>query len=609
MGSQRRRSSVTEGDKRGKDGKVSDGALVDDEERQQGAVSLKIYGVFARAMGSKIVTGLITLFACAEIARVSNDFWLAQWSSATVNENLTDDETEFFLGIYTLIGMCGILCVLGRALLAAEARINAARSLHSQVYEVVTKGTMTFFDTNPTGRIMNRFSKDMDIVDLNLMPAVQQVVSSGFVVIATLIGISVSSSGAFLIMLMPVLYAYYKVQGFYRKSSIELQRLDAVTRSPIFASFQETLAGAMIVRAFGATQRFFKENEDRINTNAHAFIQYQTGASWLSLRLDLIGAFVVFFVALISVAWDGLVSPALAALGLAYAFEFTSFLKHASRMMAELESKMNSVERIHYYIENVPCEAQSIVEDNRPAAQWPSQGAIEFEDFSLRYRDDMPLVLSKLFVSIKPNEKVGICGRTGAGKSSLMTALFRIVEPASGRLVIDGVDVTKIGLEDLRSKLFIIPQDPLLFSGTVRYNLDPFHEATDERLWEVLNVVQLQNSFGEEGLDSDVKSGGSNFSVGERQLICIARALLKNAKILVLDEATASVDVETDAIIQKGIREHFQDCTVLTIAHRLNTIMDSDRIMVLDKGRVVEFDAPQTLLKNPEGVFYSLVHG
>lgn len=296
---------------------------------------------------------------------------------------------------------------------------------------------------------------------------------------------------------------------------------------------------------------------------------------------------------------------------LSYSIEVTSFLKHGVMMIARLEADMSSVERILYYTDNIEPEAPDEIPDADPEpGTWPSTGEIEFSKASMRYRDG-PLVLKELSLTVKGGEKIGVCGRTGSGKSSLMISLFRIseIEEDGGKILIDGVNARNVGTGALRMNLSIIPQDPVMFSNTVRYNLDPFAKTTDEELWEVLKKVKLFDVIAQlpKGLDEEVSEGGENFSQGQRQLLCIARSLLRKPKILVMDEATASIDNETDAAIQGMIRENFADATVLTIAHRLNTIMDSDRVLVLDEGRIAELDTPENLLAKENGHFRAMV--
>lgn len=473
----------------------------------------------------------------------------------------------------------------------------------------------------------------MDRVDLELASTLAQLLGSMFNVIGAVIAITIATKGIFLVPLLPILAIYYYVQIYFRKSSTEIQRLESISRSPIFASFAQTLDGARAharsplahataahriplvtgvstIRAYGQQNRLITESEAMFDRNNTALLLQRYASNWLGLRLDLIGALSAFSVALLASADEGLLPAAWVAIGLSFSFEMTNFLKHAVRMYAQAEAAMNAVERIRYYSEELEEEpAHRAPDDSTPPASWPQEGAIAFRDLRLRYRDG-PLVLKGLTLDVRPQEKVGVVGRTGAGKSSLMNALFRIVETGKGSVSIDGVDIASIGLHDLRERLSIIPQDPVLFSASVRFNLDPFDEQKgDAPLWEALGRVQLREVVEAlpGGLDSQVAEGGNNFSVGQRQLICIARALLRRPKVLVMDEATASVDRDSDAQIQSMVRECFSHCTVLTIAHRLHTVVDSDRVLVLDDGHVAELDTPSNLLRREGGVFRAMV--
>ena len=331
---------------------------------------------------------------------------------------------------------------------------------------------------------------------------------------------------------------------------------------------------------------------------------------WLSARLDLIGAFIVFAAALFNVIAKGSVKSSTAGLAITYAISISQALTMMVRNFSELESQFSSVERIMFYVNNVPNEDKAIVHENRPPKEWPQHGSIEFKDYSMKYRPNLPPVLHDLNFSVKAGESIGVCGRTAAGKSSLFLTLFRMSPFVQGKIFIDGLDISTIGLQDLRRKIAIIPQEPTLFTGTVRSNLDPFNEFSDAHIWNVLEKAHLKHTvemFADK-LQHKVTENGGNFSVGERQLLCLARALTRQVNLLILDEATASVDFETDSLIQKTVREEFKHCTRLTIAHRLNTIIDSDRILVLDKGAVVEYDTPKNLVLNEKSIFTGMIN-
>lgn len=391
-------------------------------------------------------------------------------------------------------------------------------------------------------------------------------------------------------------------------------RITSINNSPIFADFSQTLSGTPSIRAYGAGPRFSAHCEASFDKMSASYILVQVVSQWLALRLDVLGGMVGFFIGAFAMGTRNsayAIPAGWVGLALNYSIELTGYLKFGVRMIAQVEADMSSVERILYYSHNIESEApHEIPEKDPPAGSWPTKGEIEFRNASMRYRNG-PLVLKGVSLKIKPGEKIGICGRTGSGKSSLMISLFRIseIERDGGQILIDGIDTSEIGTSALRLNLSIIPQDPVMFSNTIRYNLDPFGFATEEELWTVLKKVEMVDVVGllPNGLDHMVSEGGENFSLGQRQLICIARSLLRKPKVLVMDEATASIDNTTDATIQKMIRENFKDATVLTIAHRLNTIMDSDRVLVMDDGEVAEFDEPGKLLRKPEGHFASMV--
>jgi len=465
---------------------------------------------------------------------------------------------------------------------------------------------MSFFDTTPLGRILNRFSKDQNTIDETLPRTFQSYLRTLFQVMGILVVISYSTVG-FLIVIIPMGVIYYYVQRYYLATSRELKRLESVSRSPIYSHFSETLSGINTIKAYQKQKTFITDNEDKLDFNHKAYYPNIASNRWLATRLEFVGSLIVLFAALLAVYAFDTIDSANVGLSLTYALSVTQTLNWMVRMSCDLEANVVSVERAKEY-SNLKNEAPAVIEESRPPKQWPNQGIVEFKGYATRYREGLDLVLKKIDIKIRSGEKVGVVGRTGAGKSSLTLSLFRIIEAVEGAIIIDGVNISTIGLEDLRSCLTIIPQDPVLFSGTLRENLDPFGNYSDEQIWRALECANLSDSVKalEKKLDHIVAQGGENFSVGQRQLICLGRALLRKTKILILDEATASIDFETDSIIQRTIREEFKDCTIITIAHRINTILDNDRILVLDKGTVAEFDTPQNLLEDTNSIFYSM---
>lgn len=588
--------------------------LVKNEEREEGHVSVSAYYSYAAAGGYCVALLAVLVQSIGRGTEVGAGFWLAKWADDSLASVLSDSDTFYYVGIYALFGILGVIGLTVRALLIAFHRLRASRKLHDDMTESIMRAPVAFFDVTPTGRILNRFAADMDKIDLELTQSLSQGIATIFSVLGAISAIVAATKGTFIIPLVPIGYAYYVIQRWFRKTSTELQRLNSVANSPIFSDFSQTLSGVSTIRAYAKETSFFDQCKESFDIMNASYILTQFASSWLSLRLDILGGCTGAFIGGVAVATysKNFIPAGWLGLALSYSIEVTNFLKHGVKMIATIEAQMNSVERVLYYTENVEAEApEYIQEKDPPTTEWPSKGEISFVNASMRYRDG-PLVLKDISLKIQGGEKIGVCGRTGSGKSSMMIALFRIseLERNGGYISIDGVNVGEIGTAALRLQLSIIPQDPIIFSNTVRYNLDPFKMTSDDKLWQVLEKVQMREVISElpDGLDEHVSEGGESFSQGQRQLLCIARALLRKPKILVMDEATASIDNTTDASIQKMIRKNFADATVLTIAHRLNTIMDSDRILVLDDGRIAEFDTPQKLLEKEDGMFKEMVN-
>lgn len=592
--------------------------LVKEEEREKGEVSSNVYLRYARSGGICIAIFVLIIQALGRTAEVMSSFWLARWASQMQaaelsGEPFSDQQTAFYVGIYGAFGLLAVLSLSGRGIFLARHRLKASQHLHNGLADAVLRAPVAFFDVTPIGRILNRFAADMDKVDLELTQTLSQGVTTIFQVLGALVAILVATKGTFMIPLIPLGYVYFLVQKWFRKTSTELQRVTSVANSPIFADFSQTLSGTSSIRAYGVQSGFFDHCKSSFDNMNASYILVQLSSYWLALRLDIMGGLIAFFVGAVAVGTleSGFIPAGWLGLALSYSIEVTSYLKFGVQMIARLEADMSSVERIQFYTDKIEPEAPDEIPGRDPTpGTWPTNGEIELSHASMRYRDG-PLVLKDLSFKVNAGEKIGVCGRTGSGKSSLMIALFRIseLEKDGGSITVDGVNAGEIGLEALRLNLSIIPQDPVMFSNTVRYNLDPFAKASDEELWEVVNKVQMGEAIATlpKGLDEEVSEGGENFSQGQRQLLCIARSLLRKPKILVMDEATASIDNETDAIIQRMIRENFQDATVLTIAHRLGTIADCDRILVLDDGRIAELDTPEVLMNKEGGLFKAMV--
>ncbi|KAF9163643.1 hypothetical protein DFQ26_002301 [Actinomortierella ambigua] len=591
----------------GKDGekpKAPAKGLMQSEERSTGSVSGKIYKAYLKATGgSYIVPMIVITMILTQIAKVGTDLWLSWWTSNTFNQT-----SAFYMSLYAVWGIAQGVFQFITGFYFSVAGANAARVMHQVALHNIVRAPTSFFDTTPMGRIINRFSKDVDSVDNMLSEAYRMFVNTGAIVISTFILICVIFP-LFLVPLVPMLVFYYYAAVYYRSTSRELKRLDSILRSSLYAHFSESLGGLSSIRAYRVQDRFQEKNEHFLDLENRAYLPSLAIQRWLGVRLETIANTLVFCTSLFGVFGRYNVDPSTIGLVLSYSMSVTGTFNWCVRQYAEVENNMNAVERLHHYAHDLELEAAAIVPDNRPDDHWPSQGSIEIRNLEMRYRPELPSVIHNLSLDIKGGEKIGVVGRTGAGKSSIMVALFRMVEASKGTIKIDGVDIGQLGLLDLRTRLAIIPQDPVLFSGTIRSNLDPFHKHSDQALWDVLERSNLkayvQGTQG--GLDSLVAEYGENLSVGQRQLLCLARAMLTNARILIMDEATANVDVQSDVLIQKAMRKEFHDRTILTIAHRLNTVIDFSRILVLDHGEIKEFDSPSNLLNNPNSVFSGMV--
>ena len=503
-----------------------------------------------------------------------------------------------------------LILVLCSQLFTATGAVAAATRLHDRMLHALLDAPMSWFETTPTGRTLSRCSKDVDEADTQLRESFTSMFDCLTKSLSVIILVCILTRGWLIIGLIPVIILYYIAMQYYRNTSRELKRLDSVTRSPIFSHFAETLNGLSSVRCFQIEKEFLGKNLRSIDKNHRAFFLINSSNRWLSIRLELVGGSLTLLTCVILIAISDRSTAALAGLALVYVTQMLNTLNWGVRQVSETEVRFNAVERLlQYQGENFPKEAARLCDGDPKEGEWPAEGKIELKSYCMRYRPNLPLVLKQISCTIPAGSTVGICGRTGSGKSSLFASLFRLVEPAEGSILIDDVDTSKLGLSYLRSKLAIIPQDPVLFVGNIRMNLDPFDNYTDGEIWDALKLCNMSQAINTrpDKLLTLVSEGGSNFSQGQRQLLCIARALLRKPKILLLDEATASIDFKTDTAIQYMIKENYKNCTTLTIAHRLNTISDSDIIMVLDNGRLVEFDSPKNLLKIDGGVYKDMV--
>ncbi|KAK6334206.1 hypothetical protein TWF696_002707 [Orbilia brochopaga] len=620
---------ATEDKKKKKKGKIP--GLMQDEERSTSSVGWPIYYAYMKASGSVLIAPIIILFLfTAQTTNIMSTIWLSWWTSGRYNLS----KSAYIAG-YVGLGVAQAVFMFIFSLILTIGGTEASKVLMQKAMRSVLRAPMAFFDTTPLGRIVNRFSKDVDIMDNNLTDAIRMYFLTLVMVLSVFIMVIVYFPW-FALALVPLSGFFFWAASFYRASAREVKRHEAVLRSDVFARFGEALSGTATIRAYGLQSHFKSVLNAAIDQMDSAYFITYANQRWLSIRLDVVSICLIFTTAILVVTSRFNTNPSTAGVVLTYILQVVGIIQFMIRQLAEVENAMNSTERIQYYGTQLPQEAP-VHTSITPSPDWPEKGEIIFEDVQMRYRDGLPLVLQGLSLHVQGSEKIGIVGRTGAGKSSIMSTLFRLTELSEGKITIDGMDISKIGLQDLRSRLSIIPQDPTLFHGTIRSNLDPFGEHTDLELWDALRQSYLvapeeqgssTNSSsldhiagvteGELGkqhpevqgeqrkekitLDSPVIEEGLNFSLGQRQLMALARALVRGSRIIICDEATSSVDEETDRKIQKTMAEGFGTSTVLCIAHRLRTIVGYDRVVVLDKGRIVEVDTPLNLWESG-GVF------
>jgi ABC-type multidrug transport system fused ATPase/permease subunit len=587
---------------------IADGELYKEEERATGVLEFGVYKRFFAElspqrpwMGSVIFFGLVGVVALAEACRVGHDVVIMRWVQ------VPEEGDDFWISI--LGGCVGGVLLFGvsRATIFMEVCARISRRTHDRMLFSVFSGSVPlYFDVTPVGRILNRFSKDLDSLDMQL-PMFMFEFLQAFVYIMGVLAVCAYTSWATLILLIPMFFIFYRVRKYFSCTSRELKRIESVSRSPVFSLFGETVGGLPHLRAFKMVGQQAEAFDECCNSNFKIFFHLYSLTSWLIYRLDLLGATMILSIGL-SCLWVPRTTQtaAILGLGLTTANGLMGRLHMTVQMSIETENHMTSVERLQHFA-TIPKEDSLAAPAEPLEAAWPAQGNIKFDNILMRYRPQLPLVLNKLSFEVPAGHRAGIVGRTGCGKSSLMQALLRIVELEGGCITIDGVDLSKIPLARLRGEaVSLIPQEPYLFGGSVLDNLDPFHIHSEDTLWNSLKLTYMDEvvrSMG--GLSATLVEGGDNLSAGQRQLLCIARVMLRKSRVVLMDEATASIDMATDILIQKSIAEAFKGCTVLAIAHRLDTIMDSDVVIVLEAGRVVEQGPPQELLR-ADGPFASL---
>ncbi|CAO4368503.1 unnamed protein product [Caenorhabditis nigoni] len=589
------------------------------ENVQLGRVKKSVYKLYIQTMGISNSSLFLIFFIAHFSVMILRSLWLSNWSNENAEikkrgraYNLTDlpMSVETRLIVYASFGGLEMFLLAMAFVVLTAGSLKASYGLHAPLIHALLRAPISFFDTTPVGRIINRLSRDLDVIDKlqdNIRMCTQTLLNACMILVL----ISISTP-IFLLCAAPLILIYYFVMTYYIPTSRQLKRLESASRSPILSTIAESIHGASSIRAFDKTKRTTTALSTSVDKFAQCRYLSHMSNRWLATRLELLGNTTVLFASLsatLSTKYFGL-TPGMAGLSVSYALTITEVLNICVRSVSEIESNIVSVERVNEYQKLEPEAPWELENSEKLDENWPNSGKIELEGFSMRYRKNLPLVLKNIDLKIHGGERIGVIGRTGSGKSSLTMALYRMIEAESGTIRIDDVAIDTIGLHQLRSKLIIIPQEPVVFSGTLRFNLDPFNQYSDAEIWKCLEICQLKQfaQDDEQCLDRHISEGGKNMSVGERQLLCLCRALLRGARIVILDEATASVDTVTDGIVQRAIRQHFPKSTTISIAHRLDTIVDSDRIVVLDAGRVAEFDTPSNLLLNPDSLYSQLLN-
>lgn len=600
------------------------GTLMQDEDKNENGVPAEVYLSFikygAGAFKYFCLPVLLIFVTLSTFTQIFTNTWLSFWTA----NKFAGRQDNFYIGIFVLLAVMSIILLFSFYTMVTSVTKNTSGVLHMKAVYSILHSPMYFFDSSPLGRILNRFAHDTDSFDNEVSDQARLFVNT----LANIIGVFILVIiylPWFALAIVFFLTLFFCASIYYRSSAREIKRLDSTGRSVVISHFSETLSGVSTIVSYGAQEQFLKHNEKAINRMNSAYFLTLVNQHWLAMRLGMIGCAILIFVTILCATRTFHISASAVGLIISYLLQIVGMMTFLVRELATVENNMNSVERIHHYGLKLDQEAAYNIPETAPPDNWPEHGAIEFKNLTMSYRPSLPPVLKNVSLDIKRGEKIGICGRTGAGKSTIMTALYRLVEPTSGSIIIDDIDISTLGLHELRSKLSIIPQDPVLFQGTIRSNLDPFGLCEDRVLWDALRKAWLLDSnelskvtasdsdnekTGADSLrfhlDATVEDDGNNFSLGERQLVALARALVRNSQILILDEATSSVDYHTDNKIQSTIANSFKHCTILCIAHRLSTIINYDRILVLDAGEVAEFDTPKNLFNIPNGAFRSM---
>lgn len=617
------------------------GLLIKEEVDQHSSITFKTMWYFCKKCNQWIAALFFLTIILVDVALVFNSVWLQvwidagsgaynssenaeyttntsnliNWANATTamknkqkDSNITlNPDLHMYLIIYAVSTLLIFLFGLLKAFAVGRFMLTGATALHERMFQKVIRSPMSFFDKTPIGRIINRFSKDMDEIDAQIPCQIDFVLQTIVLICMQLLLIGVLYPW-YILGLLLILGAFAIFDSVFSSGVKEIKRIENLLRPPLLIHMSTTVQGLDIIKTYDKQTAFSEKFRHIIDKHIAGCLLFELSSKWLAFRADMIGWFAVTATAFMLVAARGTSTTAAAGLAMVQIFRICIVLYVIMRFKSELGARLISIERVLDYCKTLVEEEPIVLPENRPPPEWPNKGHIIFKDVKLRYQPELPLTLNGLSFDISSGQKVGIIGRTGAGKSSIIGAILRLAEICGGTITIDGIDISKISLNDLRSPIAVIPQEPVVFTGKIRWNLDPFDQFSDDELWDALDKIHLKKKISKEPhkLDTVINADSATFSLGEKQLLCLARTLLKKSKILLLDEATASVDVETDRLVQKAIRSDFRDCTVLAIAHRLNTVSDYDKIMTIDAGRVVEFDTPKNLMAR-DSLFRSLM--
>jgi ATP-binding cassette, subfamily C (CFTR/MRP), member 1 len=574
-------------------------AKIHSEEKREG-VSAKVYWAYAAACGGLSFLLLASSFMFfTEFSRILRSFVLRNWATST--------DSNFNDYVFRYGGLAGLqaLSACANTVMFVWGGYRAAKVIHEGALSRIIRSPMAFFDSTPVGRILTRFSKDLDVVDSYVAEEFNALIVTFSVIFSSILLIVIVNYQMCVVLIIPLAIGYF-LQSTFRTISRQIQRLNAQNFSPLMSHFSETFAGLGSIRAFQVQDRFFSKHHELVDIANRAPLVNLAMRRWVGVRSEVMGASLIFALSILSLVFG--IKCDLTGMLIADTLNVIEYLDWCIKQFAETEMSLMAVERVNHYATNLEIEAANIIESNRPDPSWPAKGHIEIKDLVVQYKPSLPPVIKGISLEIHAGEHVAIVGRTGAGKTSIISSLFRLLEPASGSITIDDIDISTIGLSDLRSKIAIVPQEPALFSGTLRFNLDPFNQYSDDEIWLALERTSMKEVAMDlpDRLDGEVQECGQNFSIGQRQLLCLTRALLLRSSIIVMDEATANIDLETDEQIQISLRENFKNNTLITIAHRINTIIDYDRIIVMDSGRVAEFETPRALLSDENSIFYAL---